>query len=261
MKLLSILQYLFPRAIDDGDGPDEPLDALAEDPAIIDDGLTDVDDEPTDPNPDEDPEADPDSDTDTAPARPSRASREVQKLRSRAQAAEKELERVRAAQAPPQSNTPSDEALQWQQEEQRLRNAEVSELEKWQINANRVMRQNTRESQAAKRAAEDTSDQTAFKLAAAENPRLKRFEAAVEKELTGLRSRGGNAPRKEIAYYLLGKAVAEGKLKPKAESAPKSKSVSAEARGKTPGARSDVSAKSTSTESAKRRARLENITL
>lgn len=144
-------------------------------------------------------------------------------------------------------------------EDERLANKETSDLERWQIQANRTLRQNTSAAQLALSQAHDVSDRTAFRAMEAKKPVLfKKYETKVEEELSKLRANGSNATREAIFTYLIGKDALDDKFARKKPAEKKDDKTSVP-RGKLPGARSDVSGKTTATEHEKRRARLENV--
>jgi hypothetical protein len=177
---------------------------------------------------------------------------EIRAERARADRFERELSEIKGRQSQP----PIDEITR--QEEDRLRDAKTSDLEKWQIQANRELRRGRSEAQLALAQAQDISDKTSFSRIANTNPTLyKRYESRVEEELAKMRSRGYNASREAIMDNLIGKDMREGKFakKKQAESDTNKKTVE---RGRLPGARSDVAGKNAMSEHEKRRQRLEN---
>lgn len=93
-----------------------------------------------------------------------------------------------------------------------------------------------------------------------DNPRMRKYTDRVEKKLTELRASGQNAPREAIYLFMLGEDVNKATtVKPKpAAATPAPGALPAAARGQPARARSDVNAKGAQSESAKRRARLEN---
>lgn len=159
------------------------------------------------------------------------------------------------------------------QEETILRDPNATDVERWQVRSNRTLRANTKAAtdatNAANRAlmeAADGRDRTQFDRLATTKPKVhKLYESRVEDELQKMRGRGENAPRMAILQFLIGKDVIEGKVRSK----PARKAAAAGAgneeqntgvdRGKSPGARSDVSAKARQTERQKREKRLEGV--
>lgn len=145
---------------------------------------------------------------------------------------------------------------QWQRDEEKLRNPETSDLERWQIQANREVVAARRESQAALQEARDMSDRARFEAKMATDARRAKYAERVENEIQKARSQGNMQASREDAYYwILGKDIAEGKLKAK----PKAAVAANVPRGKTPGVRSDVQGRGRpQTDHDRRRARLEN---
>jgi hypothetical protein len=160
-------------------------------------------------------------------------------------------ERARGTGAPPIDP-------QFQREEERLRSTDITDQERWQIESNRVLRENQRLSQQALFQAQDLNDRTAFESKVSTDPHRARYRDRVEAALTEERRNGRNASREAIYYHMLGKDIADGKLKPKA----KAKAPAADIpRGRTPGVRSNVPANRGTSEHDKRRSRLENVNI
>jgi hypothetical protein len=115
-------------------------------------------------------------------------------------------------------------------------------------------------SQNALREAKDINDKAEFMtLKASQGKTYDKLAPMVEERLKDIRAKGGDVPRKELYYYLLGKELAENKTK---ISTTKSESKTGGVkRGSTPGARSDVSSRESGrlTEAEKRTKRLENV--
>lgn len=171
----------------------------------------------------------------------------------RAEAHQRELNELRGQQRPAQ--TP-DQRL-YEQEQARLADPKVTELERWQIEANRKLRLNTQSSQAALMQAHDIADRTAFRQLEVTKPALfKRYEKRVEEELAKMRKAGGNTTREGIMRYLIGTDAMDGKLTAKKKAAPAGETIN---RGKLPGARSDVRGKTTMSDREKRAARLQDV--
>lgn len=185
------------------------------------------------------------------------AKREAKELREKNERYERELGEARQQR---QSHSESDEDKLRREEDAKLARAETPELEKWQIKANREIRTNRSQSAQALAQAQDISDKTTFTLLATKEPVLfKRYEARVEEELAKLRAKGQNAPREALYTYLLGQDMRAGKLTKK-KPAPAAPGVENKVpRGKLPGARSDVNARSGMSEREKRAKRLENV--
>lgn len=173
--------------------------------------------------------------------------------------AQLERELADARRGSQQRQTSEEERLR-AEEDKRLADKDATDLERWQINANRELRAGRSQSQAALMQAQDLADSTKFGNLAITKPGIhKRYAERVETELQKMRANGQNAPREAILRFLIGNDAMEGKLgakkKPAADPVAR---VSDDKRGKTPGARSDVSAKTKQTEHQKRMARLEN---
>lgn len=217
-----------------------------------------------DPKPDADPEpeADPQPELDLDPADPEpepqedpkaeaeAARREAKEARERAERAEREAAELRTRHAPRQAD--DIEA----QENARLSAADITPLEKWQIESNRTLRRTHGAANLALAQARDVADQTAFRALAMSDPIAKRYEASVEEELAKARAAGHNPTRESIYTYQLGRDMRAGKFKKKTPASDPAKRAE---RGKVPGVRSDVPAKSGQSEREKRRARLENV--
>jgi hypothetical protein len=237
-KLLKkLLGLLFP-------GVDGDADDLPDDPEPLDPVDDDSDDLPDDDLPEDPPARQVASRRDDAADRLARLEAEVER---RGRAAE---ERERA------SRTPTVDA-EFQREEERLRAADVSEMERWQIQANRTLRATQAEARQAMFQAQDMSDRTRFESKIATEPRRAKYTERVEEEVKKAQSRGQMASREDVYYWMLGKDIADGKLKPKAKSSP----TASVPRGKTPGVRSDVQNRGPKSDHDKRAARLANMNI
>jgi len=229
--LYLLFAFLFPRV--DGDADPEP--EIDIDPAA------DIEDDPS-------PEPEPaDTAAELAAERAARATE-----RERAERLEREVTELR--QAHQRAPGPSPEAAA---EDAVLNDPNATDLQKWQVRANRELRAGRMDSQAALQQAQDIADRTSFGQFAVKNPPLfKRYEKRVEEEYQKLRGKGQMVAREAILRFLIGNDALEGKLTKKAP-ATKESTVP---RGKLPGARSDVTGKGGGTsEHEKRRARLENV--
>ena len=234
-KLLKkLLSLLFPGI--DGEPEDDPLpdDGPAPDPDSDDDLDLPVDDLPDDPS------ARTTSRRDDSAERLARLEAEVER-------------RGRLAAEARLSSQPAPVDTEYQREEERLRNPETTEMERWQIQANRTLRDTQRQAQQAMFQAQDMSDRTRFESKIASEPRRAKYTERVEEEVQKARARGQQASREDVYYWMLGKDIAEGKLKAK----PKA-SAPAVNRGKSAGVRSDIPARSGRSDKDKLRARLEN---
>lgn len=243
--LFRILASLFVLRV--GDAPDPQADLALDAPAPAGDT----------PAPAGDPEPDPvtaaadDLDTPApALAEPSAADLRADAAERRANEAETRLRE--ASRSVPQ---PSEEQRIREAEEVRLRDPNTTPTEKWQIESNRVIRATNAAAQTALAQSMDNNDRSAFAAACQTNKRFAHVQAEVETTLAAMRAKGNNAPREELAYYLLGKKVAAAQTKGKTPTP----APSAHRGGKTPGVRTDVQAKGALTERQKRAARLENV--
>jgi len=234
-KLLKkLLGLLFPGI--DGNDDDLPDDLPALDP--VDDSDDDL---PDDDLPEDPPARQTASRRDDAADRLARLEAEVER---RGRAAE---ERAR---------TPAVDT-EFQREEERLRAADVSEMERWQIQANRTLRATQAEARQAMFQAQDMSDRTRFESKIASEPRRAKYTERVEEEVKKAQSRGQMASREDVYYWMLGKDIADGKLKPKA----KSSAAPNVNRGRSPAIRSDVQTRGPKSEHDKRAARLANMNI
>lgn len=104
------------------------------------------------------------------------------------------------------------------------------------------------------------SDRTAFESKMQSDPRRAKYQTRVEEELARARSMGQNASREAIYFYMLGKDIAEGKLKPKAKTTARAPAADVP-RGRPAGVRSDVPARGSKSEHQKRADRLANMNI
>lgn len=235
-KLLKkLLSLLYPGI--DGEPEDDipPADDSAPDPDQLDD------DDGIDLDLPEDPPANVRSRRSDSDERLARLEAEVER-RGRAAA------ESAARQAPPVDT-------EYQREEERLRNPETSDIERWQIQANRTLRATQQEAREAMFQARDMSDKTQFESKIASDPRRAKYTDRVEEAVRAERAQGRNASREAVYFYMLGKDIAEGKLKPKARTS----SAPNVNRGRPAGVRSDVQGRGRpSSDRDKLRSRLEN---
>lgn len=243
-NLLAILLAFFRLGVGDPDPNADPdLDLSGGDPD-------------PDPQGDPDPGSNNDPDPQGDPEPDYRAQLEAERTaraddRARADRYEREAADLRARQPAPANH-------QHDEEERVLRDPQSTDLQKWQIQANRELRAGRTAAQSALAQAHDVSDRTQFSQWSVKNPALhKKYEARVERELATIRSKGGNAAREAILSYLVGQDALNGKLTRKAAPAPKDNLN----RGRLPGARSDLNGKNALSEREKRRARLENVNI
>lgn len=243
-----LLAFLFPHAepgepaADDTPAEDAPDDAADE---AGDDELDASDDAPADDTADVPP---PTARTRT-PAAPDRSEEAIRVARE----AQEAVQRL----TPPQRDQAADaDAAQLADAQRRLDagliTPEAFKLEKWQIESNQALRFSQRQSQQALFQAQDTADKSMYAVKAATNPLYAKYEKQVEEELGRARSKGANPPREMVLDLVLGKALREGNFKA-AKAAADKPTI---ARGRTPGARSDTSARAGASEREKRNARL-----
>ncbi|HEM7879087.1 TPA: hypothetical protein U2L31_005513 [Burkholderia contaminans] len=146
----------------------------------------------------------------------------------------------------------------FEREEERLRDPNLDPMERWQIQSNRTLRQSQQAAQAALFQAQDLNDRTAFESKIANDPHRARYRDRVEQAVQDERRAGRNASREAVYYYMLGKDIADGKLKPKAKAKAPASDVP---RGKPPGVRSTVPPARGQTEHQKRAARLADVNI
>jgi hypothetical protein len=237
-KLLKrLLGLIFPGI--DGE-PDDVDPTPVDDPASPDPDIDDLVDPLDDDLPDDPPAA----------ARPRRTDADDRLAKLEAEVERRgrlaaEAERTRAPVVDPE----------FQREEERLRSQDLSDIERWQINANRTLRATQQQAQAALQQAQDMADRARFEAKVNSEPRRAKYTERVEEEIQRARQRGQQASREDVYYWMLGKDIAEGKLKAK----PKAAVAANVPRGRTPGVRSDVQGRGRpQSDHDKRRARLEN---
>lgn len=115
----------------------------------------------------------------------------------------------------------ADEQRIFEAEEAKLRDPKITPLEKWQIESNRTLRQNTRSSTEALARAQDTEDRTSFRLACQSNKQLASVADDVENAVRKLKAEGQQpVAREALARFILGdkmlKAAGKPAQKPKA---------------------------------------------
>ena len=241
-------------------GDDDDLPPSDDDLPPNDDDLPPNDDDDLPPNDDDDLPLN--DDDDIPPPKETRAQREIRTLRERAQVAEDarrklEADLENARRQPSQPQQPTQDQLLWDQEEKVLRDPNADDWQKYAVNSARDARQARQASQNAIIRAEDLADKTAFDRIRSDKPKLyEAYKDRVEAMLTEIRGRGQNAPREKLLAVLVGEDMLAGKLKTTG-----TKAASGSKRPATPGARSDVNARGSSSmsEAEKRAKRLENI--
>lgn len=234
-------------------GVDDPLDDPAADPSLDDpagSGGPDADD----------PEAEDEFDIDFVeePAPAPRRQTGAERLAALEAEVERRGRAVDASRGAPREPVAPHVDPEFQREEERLRAPDLTDTERWQINSNRVLRESQRISMQALFQAQDLSDRTQFEAKVTSDPHRAKYRDRVEAAVASERAQGRNVSREAVYFHLLGKDIAEGKLKPKA----KAKTPAADVpRGRTPNVRSNVQGGRGQTEHQKRAARLENINI
>ncbi|MBN3809419.1 hypothetical protein [Paraburkholderia sp. Ac-20347] len=244
--LKRLLGLLFPGVDDGGDPPSDPADGGGDPAASGDAGGGD-------PGGDLD-DLEIDFVDDTPPASASRGT-DADRL------ARLEAEVERRGRAVDHSRAPATPVAdpEFDREEERLRSPDTSDMERWQIQANRTLRATQQEARRAMFQAQDMADRTQFQAGATSDPRRARYADRVEEAVQAERAQGRNASREAVYFYMLGKDIAEGKLKAKARAKAPAADVP---RGRSPGAnaRADVPTRGRgATDRDKLRSRLENV--
>lgn len=146
---------------------------------------------------------------------PSRAQRRIASLHDKSTRAEKALQ---------DANRRIDELLSLQRQQQQplttqvesaaqreTRRASLTPEERIQEDLRDTERRVTQQFQTLQGATWDQNDRTFYETKASIDPLFKKWQPRVEQELQTLRKNGQGAPREAILYYLLGKAMAEGR--------------------------------------------------
>ena len=141
------------------------------------------------------------------------------------------------------------------EEERKLRDPATTDLERWQIQSNRALRQSQQQSTQALFQAQDMADKTTYQIKAASNPVYDKYKDKVEAELQKARAQGSNIQREVILQVLIGRDMLAGNFKAAAAKV-KAKDIP---RGKSPGARSDTPSRAGGTDHQKRIARLQDV--
>ena len=206
------------------------------------------------PEPEPEPLVEPDDDDPVAlKAARDKATKEATDAKAEAERHRIEAETLRR-QVPPPLLPPTEEAKRREAEDRELSDPKLDANRRWQIEANRTLRDTKSRTDATLAQAQDLSDKANFDLSCAANKRFAAVKVEVEEELKKARAMGQNLPREAMAYYLLGKKVATAPEK-KAAVTPKQGSE----RG-TP-VRSDVRPGGKMTDHQKRAKRLENVNI
>lgn len=241
--------FLFPKAGTD-ELPDEP------------------EADPDEPESDLEPEADELDEDDPEPAAagtgnqdapPRRAASAVSLLRTRTQEAERKADEAdrRARELEErfnrQSAGPSAAERQQADEEARLRDPNTTDMEKWQIQSNRTIRETQAQAQGFLMQGRDDRDAAAYERKAATNPTYDKYRDKVEAQVASERKAGRLVQREMVLAYLVGQDIINGNLK--SNKASVNKPIP---RGKTTGARSDTPRTGRMTDAQKRAARLQD---
>lgn len=267
------LLTLFTPGIIEGEPGDDPAGDINADPAesidadsdIESDEDADPDGEPLDDEPGQQAHQDGGGSGDEPPPRRSRSRddeieeirRESRETKERAIRTEQQLQEAHRL----LTQAPSQEQRIFQQEEAQLADPNISEQQRWQIGANRTLRQSHQSAQQAQFTASDMLDQARFEREIAKQPKLSAYAERVEKKHAELLRENRVVDRTTILHLLVGADVTSGKFKTKgsAAGAPARQAKKVDRGGDTPRARSDVGGSGTRlTESQKREKRLEN---
>ena len=243
-----LMGLIFPRVDEDGaedteldEGVDPELDEGSEG-TELDEGTDDTEFEPV------------------VAKQESRAAKEIRALRERAQKAETDHQRAMAelAEARKAPAQPTHEQKLWEQEEAVLKNPATEEWQRYAVQSARDARDAKRESTAARFDAKDLADKAEFdKLSTSMPKTYSGYKDRVEATLVEARKAGNNPSRKNIAAFLIGQDMLDGKLK---STEGKPKKTGGVPRGSTPGVRSDAPAGAgRMTDIEKVRKRLENV--
>jgi hypothetical protein len=243
--------FLFPKAgTDDDPAPDdEPADEPADEP---------TDDDPAEDLGEDDPEPAA-TGTGNQDAPPRRAASHVAELRKRTQEAERKADEAaqRARDLEDRFNRqaagPTAAERQIAEEEARLRDPNTTDMEKWQIQSNRTIRETQAQAQGFLMQGRDDRDAAAYERKAATNPTYDKYRDKVEAQVAKERAAGRLVQREMVLAYLVGQDIISGNLK--SNKASTSKPIP---RGKTTGARSDTPRTGRMTDAQKRAARLQD---
>lgn len=260
-RFLLLLAFFFCLRVDEPDDPPDPVDPP---------GGADAPDSPDAPDPDGDIDlealtggGEPDD-----PDQPAAADhkRLVAEATARAEKAEREAAEARAAALRFQQQTnpqKSHEQVLFEAEEAKLKDPATNDWEKWQIQTNRTLRHSERQAQFAAAQTADLNDRHAYDKLAETSPLAKKYGTRVEDKLKEIRSAGNNIDRRTLLMLIVGQDIVEGKVKTAKKAATKPADQPAAPRGgRTPQlARSDIRRGAVSSESEKRRQRLEGRTI
>lgn len=241
-------------------GVDVDPNAPGNDPPAVDPPEGDDSGEEDDPGEDP-PEGEGEGESESEP--PQRASRRNDDIRTARETAQRERDaRIRAeaerdAIRQSQQRPASDPTFE--QEEAILRDPNSDETAKWRVQVNRTLRAEREQSQRILFEANNARDQMSFRDYANErNPGyFKAYQKRVEDKFAESLRAGQPQSRVVLFKLMLADDLLEGRIKSAKSAGSSEGKKSGVPRGKTPGARSDVSRGSQS-EQDKRRARLEN---
>lgn len=243
--LALLLAFFFPHAevgAGEADDTDEGQEDDAEDGLdAAGDGDDNESDESDEPAPD-----DADDDAGTPPVRKAASSGS----KDAAEAVRLAREAADAVRNLTAQQTAAKPDAQHEAEDAKLRDPNTTDLEKWQIQSDRVLRESRRQSQQALFQAHDMADKTDYAAKSLANPIYSKYKDRVEAELDKARKAGASPNREFVLDVLIGRDMRLGNFKAKAAPA---KPVP---RGKPTGARSDTPARGTRSEREKRVARL-----
>ena len=244
--LLLLLAFLFPGATDPEVDP--PEDAGTDDSTVDDATVDDADD-----SDDVDIEAADDADPDETPApRPARTRPEPRNEAAEAvRIAREAADAVQALRSPPAVDPT------WAEEESRLKDPNITPLDKWQIESTRAIRFSNQSARQAVFQAADLADKAEYLNKSAENAVYARYKDKVEAKLAEIRKTTNgqaNPPRAFVLAQVVGQAMIDGNFKP-VKAATKRVDIP---RGKSPGVRSDTPGRGARTEHQKRIERLRN---
>ena len=204
------------------------------------------------PEPEPEPLVEPDDDDPVAlKAARDKATKEAEEHKAAAERHRLEAEDLRRR-VPQPVAPPTEEARRRETEDRELADPKLDANRRWQIEANRTLRETKSRTDATLAQAQDLSDKANFDLSCATNKRFAAVKGEVEEELKKARAMGQNLPREAMAYYLLGKKVA---------TAPEKKAAAPEKPGTERGTavRSDVRPTGRMTEHQKRAKRLQDV--
>lgn len=191
-----------------------------------------------DPDPDPAPQDEPEDPK--AALQAERTAREAAERREREASERFQRELADARRGQPQQGQTQEDRLR-AEEDRTLADPNATELQKWQVQSNRALRQSQQTSTAALFQSTDMADRTAFEQLATSKPAVyNRYKDEVDRRLQAARAQGANPSRRDILNWLIGQDAIDGKLgakKAAPKAAPRTASVP---RGQLPGARSDV---------------------